>query len=153
MNNELLKRYIKILEKMEDKKKDKLDIIISQLHKFWWKYALYIMATSIILLFIFSFIFDKVISINTMNSWVGVVLGLVATVIGIISMFLSFYNLDQSIKTQDKTLETIDRIKNEIIASVDRNSEKTINEIHKNTYQSPDYFNMSNKGDWENVKK
>lgn len=45
-------------------------------------------------MFISSIIFDKVVTINVLNSWVGIILGLVATVIGIISMVLSFYNLD-----------------------------------------------------------
>ena len=45
-------------------------------------------------MFISSIIFDKVVTINVLNSWVGIILDLVATVIGIISMVLSFYNLD-----------------------------------------------------------
>lgn len=56
-------------------------------------------------MFISSIIFDKVVTINVLNSWVGIILGLVATVIGIISMVLSFYNLDQGVKTQKETLE------------------------------------------------
>lgn len=56
-------------------------------------------------MFISSIIFDKVVTINVLNSWVGIILGLVATVIGIISMVLSFYTLDQGVKTQKETLE------------------------------------------------
>lgn len=59
-----------------DKPKSKFDLLIEKIRQFWWKYILYIIGTSIMLLFILSFIFDKSISINTMNSWVGIVLGL-----------------------------------------------------------------------------
>ena len=92
---------------------------------------MYVIASGVISLFIAGIIFDKKITISIMNSWVGIVLGLVATVIGIISMFLSFYNLDQSIKTQEKTLETIDNIKKEIINYVDKTSKETQDVIRR----------------------
>lgn len=47
-----------------DKPKSKFDLLIEKIRQFWWKYILYIIGTSIMLLFILSFIFDKSISIN-----------------------------------------------------------------------------------------
>ena len=120
----------KIVEETIDEQ-TKFDKIVQHVREFWWHYVLYIMGTSIIVLFICSFIFDKSVSIEIMNSWVGIVLGVVATIIGIISMFLSFYNLDQSIKTQEKTLETIDNIKKEIINYVDKTSKETQDVIRR----------------------
>ncbi|WRK55306.1 hypothetical protein SD457_11185 [Coprobacillaceae bacterium CR2/5/TPMF4] len=80
-----------------------------------------------------SFVYDKSITISVMNSWVGIVLGLVATIIGIISMFLSFYNLDQSIKTQQETLEKINGIKEDIIKYIEVTSKETQQVIKEST--------------------
>lgn len=115
------------------KEKSKLDRIVFNIRLFWWKYVIYTLTTGILALFIASMVLDKSITISVMNSWVGIILGLVATVIGIISMILSFYNLDQSIKTQDKTLETINNIKKEIIEYVDKTSKETQEAIKKSS--------------------
>ena len=104
-----------------DKPKSKFDLLIEKIRQFWWKYILYIIGTSIMLLFILSFIFDKSISINTMNSWVGIVLGLVATIIGVISMILSFYNL-----------------KNEMIKKIDKSFKETQDIVKENTTDKND---------------
>lgn len=68
----------------------------------WGKFLFYVLATSIIGLFLGSVYFKKVIGLDVINTWVGIVLGLVALIIGIISLFLSFYNVDQANKTQEK---------------------------------------------------
>lgn len=132
--------------------KTKLDKCVEYLTHFWWKYIIYIMSTSIVLMFISSIIYDKVVTINVLNSWVGIILGLVATVIGIISMVLSFYNLDQSVKTQKETLEKIESIKKEIIDYIDRTNEKTMNLIQESNNNKPDIINAESKG-WNNVEK
>ena len=121
-----------------DKPKSKFDLLIEKIRQFWWKYILYIIGTSIMLLFILSFIFDKSISINTMNSWLGIVLGLVATIIGVISMILSFYNLDQSINTQKETVDMINNLKNEIIKKIDKSFKETQDIVKENTTDKND---------------
>jgi uncharacterized membrane-anchored protein YhcB (DUF1043 family) len=73
-----------------------------------------------------------------MNSWVGIVLGLVATVIGIISMFLSFYNLDQSIKTQNETVRMINELKEDIMNKIDRSFKETQDFVKNQKQNSKD---------------
>lgn len=118
-------KYLSYILDQESKKKNWFDLLIEKIRFFWWKYVIYTLTTGILALFITSLIIDDSITIADMNSWVGIILGLVALVIGIISMILSFYNLDQSIRTQDKTLETIENIKKEIINYVDKTSKET----------------------------
>ena len=122
------KEYVYVNERDSSKK---LDDEVEKMRRFWWPFSMFVIAMGVISLFTAGIIFDKKISISIMNSWVGIVLGLVATVIGIISMFLSFYNLDQSIKTQDKTLASINNIKNGIINYVDKTSKETQDVIRK----------------------
>lgn len=114
-------------------KKSKFDLLIESFQKFWWIYTLCLIGFSVSALFIMSFVYDKSITISVMNSWVGIVLGLVATIIGIISMFLSFYNLDQSIKTQQETLEKINGIKEDIIKYIEVTSKETQQVIKEST--------------------
>lgn len=130
--------------------KSKLDIVVQKTRDFWWKYVIFTLTSGIIILFICSIVYDKEITIDIMNSWVGIILGLIALVIGIISMLLSFYNLDQSIKTQKETLDKIDNIKKEIIDYIDKSSERTIGEIHN---QQKPKFVKPRKDSWGNVNK
>ncbi|MCI6121910.1 MAG: DUF4383 domain-containing protein [Lachnospiraceae bacterium] len=130
-----------------NKKKNDIDSTIQFFRDLWGKFVFYVLATSIIGLFLGSIFFEDVIGLNEINSWVGIVLGLVALVIGIISLFLSFYNVDQANKTQEKTVEIIqsfqdnmiDRMHNlqmDVEHKIDESSEKTRNEFIK-------YINMS----------
>ena len=73
-----------------------------------------------------------------MNSWVGIVLGLVATIIGVISMILSFYNLDQSINTQKETVDMINNLKSEIIKKIDKSFKETQDIVKENTTDKND---------------
>lgn len=105
--------YIRWLTKNREKKQD-IDTIVQFFRELWGKFVLYVLATSIIGLFLGSIFFKKIIGLNEINTWVGIVLGLVALVIGIISLFLSFYNLDQANETQEKTVEIMNGVKNDI---------------------------------------
>lgn len=134
----------------EEKKESALDKVIKHARNFWWIYVVCVLTLGILSLFITALVFDKDITVSIMNSWVGVILGLVAMVIGVISMFLSFYNLDQSIKTQKETINKIEEIKKEIIDFVEKRFDKTIEEIHNNGSQKPEI--MKPKGEWDNVK-
>lgn len=81
----------------------KLQMICSYFRHFWWSFLIYIVATSIIFLFTASFIFKEEITLDIMNQWVGLILGMVALLIGIISLIISFYNVDQAFQTQSET--------------------------------------------------
>lgn len=94
-------------EKTDEKKED----FISILKHFWGSFIIYVIATSIIA----SFISKTNIALNDMNTWVSLILGMVALIIGIISLFLSFYNVDQSVQAQKETLDIIQRFKEDMI--------------------------------------
>lgn len=64
--------------------------------KHWGIIVSFVVAISIIALFIASFVTTQKIEIDIMNNWVGIILGFVATFMSIISMYLSFYNLEKS---------------------------------------------------------
>lgn len=137
--------YICWLTRNREKEKN-IDAIVQFFRDLWEKFVLYVLATSIIGLFLGSIFFEKIIGLNEINTWVGIVLGLVALVIGIISLFLSFYNVDQANKTQEKTVEIIQGFRNDMIEhihnlqndverKIEESSEKTRNEIAKFTYK------------------
>lgn len=141
--------FIKYL--YEKNKKSSLDKIIDYLREKWWKYIIAVLTEGVLALFLFGFIYDKVITVEVMNLWVGIILGLVATAIGIISMILSFYNLDQSIKTQKETLDKIDNIKKEIIEYVEKSSDRAM-EAYNNSVKT-DSIKYNEKGGWDNVER
>ena len=99
----------------------------------------------------------QIIGLDEINTWVGIVLGLVALVIGVISLFLSFYNVDQANKTQEKTVEIIQGFRDDMIEhmhdmqsdverKIEESSEKTRNEIAKFTYRNNGKFSVENNG-------
>ncbi|WP_300080023.1 hypothetical protein [uncultured Thomasclavelia sp.] len=126
--------YEEILE--NSAQKSKLDRVVDCMRSFWWKYVIYTITTGILALFIASLVLDKSITISIMNSWIGIILGLVALIIGIISMFLSFYNLDQSIKTQQETVQMIDNLRKEIIEKIDKSFKETQDVVKENAFNN-----------------
>lgn len=126
--------YIDVLNDIlndQNNQKNKFDKVIEHIKNFWWIYVVFALTSGIIILFGASLVYDKEITLNVMNSWVGVILGLIALVIGIISMILSFYNLDQSIRTQKETLDKIDGIKKEIIDYIEKTSKETQETVYE----------------------
>lgn len=152
--NDLLREINDLI--IYSKDETNLSKTVRYLKSYWWKITLFIVSTGVISLFVVSFAYHEEITLDVMNSWVGIILGLVATIIGVISMILSFYNLDQSVKTQKETLNKIESIKKEIIDNVEKSSketreayEKSINSIV--TTQTK-YAEVSAKGGWIHVE-
>ena len=106
----------------------------------WGSFVIYVLATSIIGLFIASFVLKEEITLAKMNEWVSLVLGLVALFIGIISLFLSFYNVDQSVQSQKQSME--------IMNSVNEDIKGTITEYKTVDHPRISAPNRLNKGDW-----
>lgn len=148
--------YIDVLNDIlndQNNQKNKFDKVIEHIKNFWWIYVVFALTSGIIILFGASLVYDKEITLNVMNSWVGVILGLIALVIGIISMILSFYNLDQSIRTQKETLDKIDGIKKEIIDYIEKTSketQETVKETNRNNTKTEksNYDVKNDKGGW-----
>ena len=143
---------------MRNEKKEKnIDEMIQFFRDLWGKFVFYVLATSIIGLFLGSIFFKEIIGLDEINTWVGIVLGLVALVIGVISLFLSFYNVDQANKTQEKTVEIIQGFRDDMIEhmhdmqsdverKIEESSEKTRNEIAKFKYRNSGKFSVENNG-------
>lgn len=148
--------FIFLLMRNEKKEKN-IDEMIQFFRDLWGKFVFYVLATSIIGLFLGSIFFKEIIGLDEINTWVGIVLGLVALVIGVISLFLSFYNVDQANKTQEKTVEIIQGFRDDMIEhmhdmqsdverKIEESSEKTRNEIAKFTYRNSGKFSVENNG-------
>ena len=101
---------------LRDRKNKQINIeeTIGFFRKIWGTFVIYVIATSIIGLFIASFILKAEITLTKMNEWVSLVLGLVALFIGIISLFLSFYNVDQAYKSQQDNLREMEKVQQSI---------------------------------------
>lgn len=150
------------LFKLLKKEKYEEESLIAFLKSFWGSFVIYVISTSIIALFIASFISKQSVLLNDMNTWVSLILGMVALIIGIISLFLSFYNVDQSVQAQNDTLEIIrdfkedmvDRMHNlqkDIENKIETSSKETRDELKGKLNQSTDsYVKKTSKGNqWE----
>ncbi len=111
--------------------KKKIQDSINFFRALWGKFVIYVLATSIIGLFLASFICGSKITLSTMNEWVSLVLGLVALLIGIISLFLSFYNVDQSNVTQEKTVDIINNFREDITERMHKLQKDVENKIEE----------------------
>ncbi|WP_458398201.1 hypothetical protein [Anaerotignum sp.] len=88
--------------------------MLEGLRLFWPRFTIYIIGTGTVGLFIASYVMKQEPTLEVINTWVSMVLGLVALIIGIISLYLSFYNLDQANDTQIKTHDNLTSIKTTI---------------------------------------
>lgn len=112
----------------------KLENIFIYLKKFWCSFIIYAVSTSIIILFIASIIFDKNITVNIINQWVGLILGLAALLIGIISLVISFYNVDQAFQSQEKTREMLRELRQDLSGDIKHSADHIITETNKATF-------------------
>jgi len=103
-----MKRLSELLECYSDK--SWIEKTVFWFRNNWSKLSAYIISTGIIVLFGSSLIMKDAIEIQTMNSWVGIILGLVATFMSIIGMYLSFYNLDKSNKLNIDNMILLNRM-------------------------------------------
>lgn len=135
-------RSVKVSEE-----KSQLGDIVEKFRRLWGGFVLYVVATSIIGLFLGSIFFEKVIGLNEINSWVSVILGLIALVISVISLFLSFYNVDQSNAIQKETIEIMNAVKNDIkneLNDVRDRMNTGFSEVNKNIYRNNNQSSAEN---------
>ncbi len=99
-------------------KKINIEETVRFFRDFWGRFVLYVIATSIIGLFLGSIYFKEIVGLDEINTWVGIVLGLVALIIGIISLFLSFYNVEQSNEVQRQTIDIMNIVKEDIMKKI-----------------------------------
>ena len=90
---------------------DEIENKIERYRDFWGEFVIYVLATSVVGIFIASLVKRDNITLADINSWVSIVLGLVALIVGIISLWLSFYNVDQASKSQNVIVQTAENVK------------------------------------------
>lgn len=94
----------------EEKERDRQEGKIARFRSFWGSFVVYVISTSLISLFLASFVSKQNITLNDINTWVSLILGMVALVIGVISLFLSFYNVDQAYQSQKDSLSEMKKV-------------------------------------------
>lgn len=99
-------------------------------NKFWFYLVGSLILLSIFVLFIVSFIFSKNIMLETMNAWVSLILGIVATLLSIISMLVSFYNLERTNEINEENIRIMGKL-TESIAQTQQKNEETIKLLNK----------------------
>lgn len=97
------------------------------LKRLWGPLIIYVFATSIVLLFIVTFMFEKNIALSDINNWVGIMLGFSSWIVGLISLYLSFYNVDKMIDAQNDNLEKMRETKEQI--------QNEVNKLKRNGWQ------------------
>lgn len=111
-----------------------LSCTVPKLRKFWGAFVVYVVSTSIIALFVASFILDTNITLQDMNNWVSLILGMVALIIGVISLFLSFYNVDESIRSQEKSIEIMNTVQKDIdrkLVEMEKSFQQGFQKLHE----------------------
>lgn len=112
-------------------KKINVEDTIKFFRNLWGSFVFYVIATSIIGLFLGSVFLQRSIELEIINNWVSIVLGLVALIIGIISLFLSFYNVDQSTDLQDKNIQIMSDLQKSIEKTIDCKINELSNKMQK----------------------
>lgn len=123
-----------IIWRLSKEPKSTIKSTVEFFRNFWGKFVVYVLATSIIGLFLGSIYYKQIVGLDEINSWVSIVLGLVALVIGIISLFLSFYNLDQAIEAQRESTQIMEKVKEDIQANIARltdEMQEEFKDLHK----------------------
>lgn len=97
--------------------------LVSMFKKYWFRIIFNIIIISIFVLFMSSFIFKEEIILSTMNSWVSLILGIVATIISIISIFISFYNLERTNEINESNISTLKDLEDVVKKTTQTNAE------------------------------
>ena len=118
--------------------------------KHFWTWFIYAITTSLILLVAFSLIYDKNIELSIINSWVGIILGLVALVATVFSLGLSFYNFDKQneLDTQNQILM------NKILNNTAETKEQLVKYgLSNNSIKIQSQDDVRNKTDLDKISK
>lgn len=142
---------------------EKCELIVEILNKSWLKFTIKTIQKSLLILFILGIVagfLEKPFDVlENLNTWVGFILGIIATFFSIISMFLSFYNLEKAKESEDEIKKTLGEIK-EIIRKTENNLNSNLEKISSeiktgnkellnSVKNSSLYSNISSKNDSE----
>jgi sensor histidine kinase YesM len=99
---------------------DDLEESVKWFNKQWPVVTINSIWLSLVGLFLTSFLFKENIELQTMNNWISLVLGLIATLLSIISLILSFYNLEKGNELNEKNIKVL----RELQGSIEKKLEK-----------------------------
>lgn len=89
------------------------------------------LVVSITALFYINLAKDKPLTLDTINNWVSLILGLVATIFSILSMWISFHSLDKSNEQNEENIKSMNALKEEILNKVERTNEAYLKEFYE----------------------
>lgn len=112
---------------------EKCELLVEWVNQNWMKHTILIIGKTLIGVFFIGIISEtffkgKFDMLSNLNTWVGFILGLVATIFSVISMFLSFYNLEKAKESEEEIKKTLIEIKDTIF-NTENNLKNTLNEI------------------------
>ena len=135
---------------------EKYELFIEWIKGNWLKQTSFILGISLFSLFCIGLYSENIGSkfdiLKNLNTWVGFILGIIATLFSIISMFLSFYSLEKSKESEDAMKETLISIK-ETMAKTETILLREFEEIKNNNKEilskvdKPENYNNNNSLD------
>ena len=101
-------KLVKCKQKM--KSGGALDDLISRFRDFWGEFIIYVLATSIVGIFVVSLVKKGNVTLENINNWVSIILGFIALVVSVISLWLSFYKQTSLKRRLRKRLKKLMRV-------------------------------------------
>lgn len=147
---------------------EKFELFVEWIKHQWLTYTIGLIFVSLIALFGIGVYVDITKNIEfdifkNLNTWVGFILGLIATIFSIISMFLSFYNIEKAKESEDKQKEISDKIlkdiqealskTNEIISKQESTLLSTLNNLFHQMEKIENKINISSSGQNSSIIK
>jgi len=96
----------------------------------FFKFTIGYIVIAITLLFLSNLCFENVITLEIMNNWISLILGLVATILSILSMGLSFYSYEMNRDIAQENTRTMNSLKEDILNEVREVNKEHINKLH-----------------------
>lgn len=89
------------------------------------------LVVSVTVLFYINLALNQPLTLDTLNNWVSLILGLVATIFSVLSMWISFYSLEKSNEQNKENIHNMNSLKEEIINRVERTNEIYLQQFYE----------------------
>lgn len=103
--------------------------------------VIYYIVGMVSILFIISLFKKEAPTIETINSWVSIILGSVATILSIMSMWLSFYSHEKAREEASKSTENISNFRTDMIKELKEMHQKQEERMNRVTSEIKDVKN------------
>ncbi|EGW39178.1 hypothetical protein [Desulfosporosinus sp. OT] len=129
-----------------------MEKLINIFRKKWWIFIAKVSWISLVCLFIASFIYKQEIVLQTMNSWISLILGLIAVVLSVIAMVLSFYNTERTNEISQQSLKASMELNLLIETKLERLISKT-EEVGNNVSALKDNFGNTLNANYSQINR